>query len=209
MTILALEFSSERRSVALVRDGQLLAETFEIGGRATTAFSLIEKILAEARLERNAITAVAVGLGPGSYTGIRAAIAMAQGWQLARNVRMIGISSVEAIAAQAAAQGMSGLVNIVVDAQRKEFYLATWELSTTEHREIMPLKIVAAAEIAARQQAGELLAGPETGTIIYPSAATVAQLAGTRPTITESEALEPIYLRQTTFIKSPASGISL
>src|ERR1700744_507167 len=95
MTILALEFSSEQRSVALARDGQLLAETHEIGGRATNAFSLIEKILAEARLERDAITAVAVGLGPGSYTGIRAAIAMAQGWQLARNIRLIGVSSVE------------------------------------------------------------------------------------------------------------------
>ena len=45
MTILALEFSSEQRSVALARDGVLLAEAGETGGRDTKAFALIEKVL--------------------------------------------------------------------------------------------------------------------------------------------------------------------
>ena len=48
---------------------------------------------------REAIEAIAVGLGPGSYTGIRAAIALAQGWQLAREVKTLGVSSVAAMAA--------------------------------------------------------------------------------------------------------------
>jgi tRNA threonylcarbamoyladenosine biosynthesis protein TsaB len=80
MTILALEFSSPQRSVAIARDGILLAEASEFGGRNTTAFGMIEKILAEAKIEREEIEVIAVGLGPGSYTGIRAAIALAQGW---------------------------------------------------------------------------------------------------------------------------------
>ena len=72
---------------------------------------------------------IAVGLGPGSYTGIRAAIAMAQGWQLARGVKLLGVSSAEALAAQAQAENIFGRVNLVIDAQRGEFYLATWEIS--------------------------------------------------------------------------------
>jgi len=97
MTILALEFSSERRSVALARDGIVLSEAVEqTGGRATNALGLIESALATAGLSRDEIEVIAVGLGPGSYTGIRAAIAVAQGWQLARGVKLLGISSAEA-----------------------------------------------------------------------------------------------------------------
>ena len=96
MTILALEFSSEQRSVALARDGAILAEATESGGyRVTHAFRLIEKVLEQAKMPRDEIEVIAVGLGPGSYTGIRAAIAIAQGWQLARGVKLLGVGSAE------------------------------------------------------------------------------------------------------------------
>ena len=95
MTVLALEFSSARRSVALARGGTFLAEAVEqTGGRGTNAFGLIEKALADAKIAREEIELIAVGLGPGSYTGIRAAIAVAQGWQLARGTKLLGVSSV-------------------------------------------------------------------------------------------------------------------
>jgi len=66
MTLLALEFSSERRSAALARDGVILAEAAETGGRATNAFGLIDRALAEPKIRRTEIEAMAVGLGPGS-----------------------------------------------------------------------------------------------------------------------------------------------
>ena len=97
---------------------------------------------------------IAVGLGPGSYTGIRAAIAVAQGWQLARGVKLLGVSSAECLAAQAQAEKIFGRVNVVIDAQRGEFYLATWEISDGGGKEISPLKIVPATEVAARQAGG-------------------------------------------------------
>src|SRR5471032_627275 len=120
MTILALEFSSPQRSVAIARDGIVLSETSELGGRNTAAFGMIEKILVEAKNEREEVEVIVVGLGPGSYTGIRAAIALAQGWQLAREIKLLGVSSVEAIAAQAQAEKIFGRVNVVIDAQRNE-----------------------------------------------------------------------------------------
>lgn len=207
MTILALEFSSERRSVALARDGMVLSEAVEqTGGRATNALGLIESALATAGLSRDEIEVIAVGLGPGSYTGIRAAIAVAQGWQLARGVKLLGISSVEAIAAQAQLKNILGNVNVVIDAQRGEFYLATWELSAAESKELSPLKIVPKEEVAARKAASEICVGPETDRVLHPSAAMIARLAAGRADFTAGAELEPIYLRETTFVKAGLTG---
>src|SRR5580698_9846638 len=162
MTILALEFSSARRSVALARGGRLLAEAVEqTGGRGTDVFGLIKKTLENGNTTREEIEVIAVGLGPGSYAGIRAAIAVAQGWQLARGIKLLGVSSMESLAAQAQVEKVFGRVNLAVDAQRGEFYLAAWEISGKNCAEISALKIVPAAEIAARQAAAEICVGPE------------------------------------------------
>jgi tRNA threonylcarbamoyladenosine biosynthesis protein TsaB len=208
MTILALEFSSERRSVALARDGQVLAEVAETGGRATNALGMIERALAEAKVSREEIGTIAVGLGPGSYTGIRAAIAVAQGWRLARGVRLLGIRSVDALAAQAQADKIFGTVNVVVDAQRGEFYLAAWELSGADRREVSPLKIVPAEAVATKRSAGETVVGPETGIHLFPAAAMVARLAAGRNEPAGDDVLEPVYLRKTNFIKAPPPVLS-
>ena len=57
--------------------------------------ALIDDALREAGVEREQIDCLAIGLGPGSYTGVRAAIAVAQGWQLARGIRLLGVSTAE------------------------------------------------------------------------------------------------------------------
>jgi tRNA threonylcarbamoyladenosine biosynthesis protein TsaB len=205
MMILAFEFSSARRSVALARDGSVLAEAAETGGyRVTNAFGLAEKVLADAKILREEVEVIAVGIGPGSYTGIRAAIAIAQGWQLARVVKLLGISSAECLAAQAQAEKLLGRVNVVIDAQRGEFYLSTWEISVAAREEISPLKIVPAAEIEALKSAREICIGPEMEKFLFPGAASLAQLASLRTDFVAGEKLEPIYLRETTFVKATA-----
>jgi tRNA threonylcarbamoyladenosine biosynthesis protein TsaB len=207
MTILAFEFSSARRSVALTRDGIVLSEAAETGGyRVTNAFGLTEKVLAEAKVSRTEIEVIAVAIGPGSYTGIRAAIALAQGWQLATGVKLLGISSAECLTAQAQAAKMFGRVNVVIDAQRGEFYVAGWEISEAGRKEISALKIMAAAEVETLQAAKTICIGPETGNILYPSAAMLTQLAATRTDFVAGEKLEPIYLRETTFVKAPLAA---
>ena len=84
MTILALEFSSEQRSVAIVRGragdaASVISEVVETGAGGTMAFEMIQAALREAKLEREQIEVLAIGLGPGSYTGIRVALSIAQG----------------------------------------------------------------------------------------------------------------------------------
>lgn len=208
MTILALEFSSSQRSVAIAREGRVLAEAAETGERGTNAFGMIEKVLASANLGRAEIECLAVGLGPGSYTGIRVALAIAQGWQLACGIKLLGIGGVECLVAQAQARKMFGRVNVVIDAQRGELYLATCDISADAVKEVAPLKIVALAEVESRAAAGEILIGPEAarwfaaGKILFPQAAMLATLAASRRDFTAGQMLEPVYLRETNFVKT-------
>jgi tRNA threonylcarbamoyladenosine biosynthesis protein TsaB len=215
MTILALEFSSRQRSVAVAHGGFVVGEAIEAGERHTAAFAMIEKVLARANLEREQVEAIAVGLGPGSYTGIRAAIALAQGWQLARGTKTIGVSSVAAMAAQAQTEKIFGRVSVIVDAQREEFYIATYEIAETTYMEIEPLKILPRSEVQLRATKGEILIGPEAakfssgGRAIFPHAKAVAELAAKAKNFLPGEKLEPIYLREINFVKAgpPGSGL--
>lgn len=220
MKILALEFSSAQRSVAVAGEGALrdlppaasqgVGEVIETSaGRTMQPFQMIETALAQAGLDRAQIECVVVGLGPGSYNGIRAGIAIAQGWQLAGNVRLLGVSSAEAIAAQAQADGLRGRVLVVVDAQRGEWYLGAWELTDTDTHETEPLRIVSAETVLQRAAMGGTLIGPEatrlmpTAKLVFPRAVMLAQLAHNRSSFISGENLEPIYLRETSFVKAP------
>jgi tRNA threonylcarbamoyladenosine biosynthesis protein TsaB len=208
MTILALEFSSEQRSVAVSRGESILSEAMESGERSVAAFAMIEKVLVQAKLEREEIETIAIGLGPGSYTGVRAGIALAQGWQLARETKVVGISSVAAIVEQARAEKLFGRVSVVVDAQRGEFYFATYEIAVTSQAELAPLKILPMAEVQSRANESRILIGPEAakffpnGWAVFPRASAVAALAAGRGDFLAGEKLEPIYLRETNFVKA-------
>jgi tRNA threonylcarbamoyl adenosine modification protein YeaZ len=170
---------------------------------------MIEQVLRDARIEREQIDCIALGLGPGSYAGIRGGIAFAQGWQLARNVKSLGISSVECIAEQAQAEGLTGTVNIIIDAQRHEFYLGQYTLSEKGRSELQPLRVATLAEVQEIERAGQTLVGPEVakwfsrGHIVFPRAAVLGQLALRLNDFVPGEKLEPIYLRETAFVKAP------
>ena len=207
MKILALEFSSETRSVALVESGRVAGRAAESGGRSTRAFGLIDAALREAGWEREAIECIAVGLGPGSYTGIRAAIALAQGWQFARSVQALGIGSVDCLASQAHSEGVRGAVYFLIDAQRGEFYCARAELAEAAPR-VEPLRLISLEE-ARKLSAGALFVEPALQSLfpgvrtMSPEAAALGRLASAGGDGVSAETLEPIYLRVTSFVKAP------
>jgi tRNA threonylcarbamoyladenosine biosynthesis protein TsaB len=212
MKILAVEFSSKARNVAVLQcDGEAPAT---LAGRAAQtdgrrALGLVADALAAAHAEREEVEAIAVGLGPGSYTGIRGAIALAQGWQLGREVRLLGISSVECLAAQAFDEGILGTVHIVIDAQRNEFYLARYEIERGRWRETGPLRLAPIAEIEQLARDGQIIIGPDihqwfpTARELYPDAAVLGKLACGRQDFVAGEKLEPIYLREVSYTKAP------
>jgi tRNA threonylcarbamoyl adenosine modification protein YeaZ len=215
MKILALEFSSPQRSVAVLnagaRGGVLAAsEVVEAApGNTMKPLGMIESALKDAGLEREQIECLAVGLGPGSYNGIRVAIAMAQGWQLASGVKLLGVSSAACVAAQAQADGLTGRLTVVLDAQRGEFYLAGYELNVDGWRETSPLQLSSRDEVQARERSGELLIGPEVagwfpnGRVVFPRATMLGQMAQGRKDFASGEKLEPLYLREMQLVKAP------
>ncbi len=213
MKILAFEFSSTQRSVAFAESqsgsSTSVAEVVETGAPGGNALAMAQSALAQGHAEREQVECIAVGLGPGSYTGIRAAIALAQGWQLASGVKLLGISSAECIAAVAAGEGISGRIAVVIDAQRNEFYLAEYELAGGKWREVAGLRLTSLSQVEAAQEHGALILGPEvtkwfpSGRMLFPSAAVLAQIAQARSDYFPGENLDPIYLRQTAFLKAP------
>ena len=124
-------------------------------------------------------------------------------------MKLLGVSSAECIAAQAQADGLRGKACVVIDAQREEFYLAGYEILAEGFREVAPLRLGTLADVRAREQVGGDLIGPEVtrwfpdGRIVFPRAATLARLALGRADFIPGESLEPIYLRETKFVKAP------
>jgi tRNA threonylcarbamoyl adenosine modification protein YeaZ len=190
-----------------------MSEVVETGRTDTMQpLGMIREALEQAGLEREQIECLAVGLGPGSYTGIRTAIALAQGWQLASGaggMKLLGISSAECVAAQAKAEGIRGRVNVVIDAQRNGFYLAGYELEGEMQRELEPLRLATLAEARKLVDIGATVVGPEVtrwfpqGRLIFPRAGTLGKQASLRTDFTTGERLEPIYLREAKFVKAP------
>ncbi|HTL16703.1 MAG TPA: tRNA (adenosine(37)-N6)-threonylcarbamoyltransferase complex dimerization subunit type 1 TsaB [Patescibacteria group bacterium] len=218
MKILALEFSSPHRSVAVVVSGEAQGtwrqfEVVEAGNTSNKPLEMIEEVLRQANVDRAEVEAIAVGLGPGSYTGIRSAIALAQGWQLGRDIHLTGLSSVECLAAQAHEEELFGKVATVIDAQRGEFYLANYDVTTDGWRETRALRLASSGTVAECEAKGKLLVGPEVtkwfskGRTLFPTAATLGKLAWRAPAWLAGEELAPIYLRQTSFVKAPPPRI--
>lgn len=213
MKILAVDFSSSLRSVAVglgdAGSFRVLARAEERHGQSTHAFALMEQVLAEAGLERRDVDCLAIGLGPGSYAGIRVSLAIAQGWQLATGIKTVGVSSVDCLAEGARLAGERGPVSICIDAQRGEFYLADYVLSDGQLTESQPLAIVSRDVVEQRIGAGQTVIGPDLVEMFpqaraaHPDAGVLAELAARRLDFIPAEELEPIYLRAANFVKAP------
>lgn len=209
MTILALEFSSDRRSVAVARDGEVLAEAAHAGGRSTRIFSLVDEVLAVAGVGRTAVEALAVGLGPGSYTGVRLALAAAQGWHLATGVPVAGVEAFEVLRLEAADRGLAGRRTFALYAQREEFAVRTlangdWEgPARLEPAEATRGRLLAGEPVMGPEIPGRLPGPPAGGLTLFPGAGAVARLAGRQGGFGPPERLAPVYLREAQFVKAP------
>jgi tRNA threonylcarbamoyladenosine biosynthesis protein TsaB len=200
--ILALEFSSNRRSVAIA-DGKDVLARVETNDVKKPPLTLIDEALKKANLNHAAIETISIGIGPGSYTGIRSAIATAQGWQLARNINLLPIPSAEILAANAAANGQRGETHFIIDAQRHEYYHTTWKITEDNQSQTTPLHIITVTVAAELKTFGPDSAGLPSCDPLFPDAAILAQLAAGRTDFQPGETIEPIYLRPIEFTKAP------
>ncbi|MDQ3511493.1 MAG: tRNA (adenosine(37)-N6)-threonylcarbamoyltransferase complex dimerization subunit type 1 TsaB, partial [Pseudomonadota bacterium] len=139
MKLLAFETATEACSVALWIDGQVL-ERFELAPRRHAELSLpwAGELLAEAGIAKSQLDGIAVGRGPGAFTGVRLAIALAQGIALALDRPVVPVSTLAALAASVqptgslagSVGGESGTCGVLaaIDARMGEVYSAAFRV---------------------------------------------------------------------------------
>ena len=115
MLILAFDTATDRATSALVADGEVLGERVS---RASTLLEDVDALLRQAGAQARDLDALAVGTGPGSFTGIRIGLAAARGLALALDLPAAGVSTLDALAA-----GAPGAL-AVIDAKRREVFVA-------------------------------------------------------------------------------------
>jgi tRNA threonylcarbamoyladenosine biosynthesis protein TsaB len=135
MRILAIECATETAGVALAVDGEVRER--RSAGEKHGAFLLpaVAALLAEAGLERGALDGVAVGRGPGAFTGVRFGLAVAQGLALGLDRPVLAVSTLAALALQAATETRSAAgtsVLALLDARMDEVYGGAFELGGSD-----------------------------------------------------------------------------
>jgi tRNA threonylcarbamoyladenosine biosynthesis protein TsaB len=131
---IAIETSSRIGSVALGVQGNLLAEiTFSEPLRhSSELLPSIQALLDQHRFTASQIKQVFISIGPGSFTGLRIAVATAKAMALANGTRIVPVSTLDTIAANttAATAGQFGRIATIVDAKRNKFFVAGYKAPT-------------------------------------------------------------------------------
>lgn len=136
VNILCIDTATEVCTVALGRDGKLLAMRENADGQshAKTLLPYIDEVLKEADLQPSDLHAVAVGMGPGSYTGLRIGASTAKGLCYSLDIPLIAVSTLQIIAAGAASRqpSFSGVFCPLLDARRMEVFTAIYNADLQE-----------------------------------------------------------------------------
>lgn len=111
-TMLAIDTSTEYAGLALAHGDAVLTRSWSAGRTQTTSMlPQIDALLAEAGITPADLTAVAVAIGPGTFTGLRVGMSIAKGIVLARNIPIVGVPTLEITAAQV--PGVSEVITVL------------------------------------------------------------------------------------------------
>lgn len=126
MIVLGISTSSRRPSAAVMRDGEIVSSFNDMSGRSHSAvlMELIEKALSEAGIEKTELEAVAVDIGPGSFTGVRIGVSCANAMAFAMGIGVIPVCS---LAAMRNIGNDEGAAAVFIDCRNGNCYAAVYE----------------------------------------------------------------------------------
>jgi tRNA threonylcarbamoyladenosine biosynthesis protein TsaB len=123
MRLLAIDTATQACSVALL-DGKRLITRYEEPGRghAELILPMVDEVLKEGALQLKALDCIAVGRGPGAFTGVRIAISVAQGLAFGAGLKIVPVSDLAAVAQRIARSPDARTVVVCMDARMGEVY---------------------------------------------------------------------------------------
>lgn len=150
MLIFGLESSAKAASVALCRDGELIAQYSQCSGltHSRTLLPMAEDLLRNTETRLDDVDAVAVACGPGSFTGIRIGVAAVKGLCWAAEKPAIGVSTLAAMAWNGVAAGEGSLICCCMDARRQQVYNALFEIRDAKPARLVPDRAISLEELA-------------------------------------------------------------
>ncbi len=107
----------------------------------TSLLPLLDKLLKKEGIDKSSLSCIAIGRGPGSFTGVRIALAAAKGIADAKSLPLIGVGTLDAIAWRVHAEGVRGDLLVLGDAMRKEVFVAYYSLDEAGVISTQPLSV--------------------------------------------------------------------
>jgi tRNA threonylcarbamoyladenosine biosynthesis protein TsaB len=187
--VLGIDTGGPRADLALVVEGRVLAETsHSVASHGAELPAAVARLLGWAGLSTAALKAIAIGIGPGSFTGLRVGLSYAKGLKLASGCALLGIPSLDSLAVAAAAETSAApgrLICPVLDARRGEVYAALYRTSCDGLEKLSDDLVVTLANLAPHLGTDVLLVGDAKA----EEACSLAARAGGRATCLEAAGL--------------------
>ncbi|WP_286269341.1 tRNA (adenosine(37)-N6)-threonylcarbamoyltransferase complex dimerization subunit type 1 TsaB [Thalassotalea hakodatensis] len=221
LNLIAIDTSTEGCSVALSWQGQLI-EQFELcpQSHSTILLPMIDAALKQADCSLQQLDGLVFGQGPGSFTGVRIGVGVAQGLAFSAELPVVGVSTLQAMAQQALEQHKKTEVIAAIDARMSEIYLSAYRADEQGIMQPIVDETVIAPNKAAdylkqafnapygvgtgwqtyQDSLAPLAGNAENIEILFPNAAAMLTLASVQfqaGNAVAAEQAQPVYVRDT------------
>jgi len=129
MNILALDTCTEYCSAALLYQGQLFEQSVKTQrGHSDLILGMMDSIFHQAHASLSDVDMLAFGRGPGSFTGVRVGVGVAQGIAFASELQVVPVSTLAAVAQDVAKSSSTEFIAVAIDARMGEIYCASYQV---------------------------------------------------------------------------------